>query len=92
MATHVELLEEGLRTRVQIPPAPPLPLGKQSPFTFEQPRWAPSLAGFFTFSCGLRVHSSRPNSSISGPFSVSVLYFLRMRKVTSPQDDPLKIK
>ena len=27
MATHVELLEDGLRTRVQIPPAPPpLPL------------------------------------------------------------------
>jgi len=25
MATHVELLEEGLRTGVQIPPAPPIP-------------------------------------------------------------------
>ena len=28
MATHVELFEEGLRTGVQIPPAPPYPLTK----------------------------------------------------------------
>ena len=85
MATHVELFEEDLRTRVQIPPAPPLPSGKESLFTFEQPRWAPSLAGFFTSSCGLGVHPCRPNSSNFGPFSLSVLYFLRTVEVISPQ-------
>ena len=39
MATHVELFEEGLRTRVQIPPAPPYPMTKAANYN--------QLAAFF---------------------------------------------
>lgn len=76
-------------SHLSIDPSPPLPLGKESLFTFEQPRWAPSLAGFFTFSCGLGVPPFRPTSRSSGPFPLSVLYCLRTRRVTSPQDQPV---
>lgn len=41
-----------LLTTFQFPLAPPYSLCKETLFANEQPRWAPSLAGFFTWACG----------------------------------------
>jgi hypothetical protein len=47
---------------------PPLTLGKELLFASEQPRWAPSLAGFFTFSSGLGLRPQPPISRLLAVF------------------------
>src|SRR6218665_3203193 len=89
-AKHVDLPGKGLRTRVQFPPAPPLKLAKTLSWHFDEPCQAPSLAGVFTWACGLRHPPQGPFLALYPPFSSLFLCPLRTCKRPSPQGRSLQ--
>jgi hypothetical protein len=85
------------RAKVQIPPAPPLTLCKDTLFANDQPRWAPKLAGFFTFGLRTLALAPGPNFATFAPFRLSLLYSCglaesKVRKITPISTNALREK
>lgn len=80
-----QLLEESFCVRFHSPP--PVSAAKSLSLHSDQPRPAPSLAGFFTFACGLGTHLPGPFSGVFSPFSSLFLSSSRTCKAQSPQGE-----
>src|SRR6218665_2370705 len=83
-------LEERFWVQFHIPP--PLKLAKTLSLHFDQPRQAPSLAGFFTWACGLGRPPQGLILAFLTRFSSLFLYPLRTRKPPNPQGLPRQNK
>src|SRR6218665_275960 len=77
---------------VQFRIPPPLKLAKTLSLHFDQPRQAPSLAGFFTWACGLGRPPQGLILAFLTRFSSLFLYSLRPRKPPTPQASPRQNK
>lgn len=76
-------LEEWFCVRCRSPP--PVTVAKSRSLHSDQPRQAPSLAGFFTSVCGLGTHPRGPFSGVFSPVSSLFLCPLRTCRAPSPQ-------